>query len=266
MPSALYDQIGGTYVSTRRPDPRVAAVIGHALGDARTVINVGAGAGAYEPAQLSVIAVEPSRHMIRQRTAGTFPAIQGMAEALPFRDAAFDAALALLTLQHWADWRRGVDEMKRVANRLVVFTFEPGGRNFWLTATYFPEIIELDRRRCPSVADLVRYCGDCGVEPVPVPHDCTDGFLAAYWRRPEAYLDSRVRAGMSGFALLDANVVTRGVAHLRSDLESGAWEQRFGHLRQVEALDAGYRILITDGNPSRPARPPGNGATAQSAR
>jgi SAM-dependent methyltransferase len=247
MPQAIYDHIGGTYTSTRHPDARIAAAIMRALDDAKTVVNVGAGAGAYEPADRSLVAVEPSLHMIRQRAAGTAPVIQASAEALPFRDHSFDAALALLTLHHWTDWRRGFDEMRRVADRLVALTVEPGDvGNFWLTDAYFPEIVELDGGRCPSVADLVRHVGDCRVDRIAIPHDCVDGFLAAYWRRPEAYLDPRVRAGISGFALLDQDVVTRGVARLKADLESGVWEERFGHIRRLEALDVCYRLLVTD--------------------
>jgi SAM-dependent methyltransferase len=247
MHQALYDQIGRTYTSTRRSDPRIAAAIMRALGDAKTVVNVGAGAGAYEPTGLSVFAVEPSWQMIRQSTAGTAQVIQASAEALPFRDATFDAALALLTLHHWTDWHRGLDEMRRVANRLVVFTFEPEEvGNFWLTDAYFPEIIELDRGRCPSVSEIVRHLGDCRVDRIVIPHDCVDGFLAAYWRRPEVYLDPNVRAGISGFALLNQEVVTRGVAHLKADLESGAWEQRFGHIRKLDSLDVCYRLLIAE--------------------
>src|SRR5262245_7208045 len=193
MPQALYDQIGRTYIATRHPDARIAAAIMGALGDVQTVVNVGAGAGAYEPTDHSIFAVEPSSHMIRQRAAGSAAVIQATAEALPFRDHSFDAALALLTLHHWTDWRRGLDEMKRVADRLVVFTFEPGDvGSFWLTDAYFPEIVDLDRGRCPSVADLVRHLGNCQVHRIAIPHDCVDGFLAAYWRRPEAYLDPRV--------------------------------------------------------------------------
>src|SRR5262249_51118257 len=159
----------------------------------------------------------------------------------------FDAALAVLTLHHWSDWRSGLAEMKRVANRLVVLTFEPGDvGNFWLTEAYFPEIVELDRGRCPSVAEIVHDLGDCRVDRIAVPHDCVDGFLAAFWRRPEAYLDPAVRAGISGFALLDRDVVARGVAQLRSDLESGAWDRRFGHLRSLHALDVCYRLVVTN--------------------
>ena len=136
-----------------------------------------------------------------------------------------------------------------MAARLVIFTFEPGEvGNFWLTNAYFPEFVDLDRGRCPSVADLVHHLGDCRVDRIAIPHDCADGFLAAYWRRPEAYLDPLVRAGISGFALLDKHVVTRGVARLKADLESGAWEQRFGNLRQLDALDVCYRLLVTGRN------------------
>ena len=199
MPQALYDHIGKTYASTRHSDPRIAAAIMRALGDSHTMVNVGAGTGAYEPTDRTICAVEPSAHMIRQRNAGTAFIVQASAEALPFRDDTFDAALALLTVHHWTDWRRGLDEMRRVADRLVVFTFEPGNvGNFWLTDTYFPEIVELVCRRCPSVADLARHLGDCSMDRVAIPHDCADGFLAAYWRRPEAYLDPRGTGGDLG--------------------------------------------------------------------
>jgi SAM-dependent methyltransferase len=251
MPQALYDRIGKTYASTRRSDPRIAAAIMlRALGGSHTVVNVGAGTGAYEPTDRATCAVEPSAQMIRQRKTGTAFIVQASAEALPFRDDTFDAALALLTVHHWTDWRRGLDEMRRVADHLVVFTFEPGDLgNFWLTDTYFPEIVELVRARCPSVAELTGHLGECRRAHVAIPHDCADGFLAAYWRRLGAYLDPRVRAGISGFALLGHDAVARGVARLRSDLESGVSEDRFGHLRQLEELDVCYRILST-ANPS----------------
>ncbi len=241
----LYDQIGRTYTSTRQSDPRIAAAIVRALGDAETVLNVGAGTGSYEPADRSVVAIEPSSQMIRQRAVGSAPVVQAAAEALPFRADTFDAALASLTLHHWTDWRRGLDEMRRVANRLVVFAFEPS-EGFWLTDAYLPEIIELDCGSSPSIADLVRHLGGCRVDRIAVPHDCADGFLAAYWRRPEAYLDPTVRAGISGIARLDPDVVIRGVARLKEDLQSGAWERRFGHLRQLDALDVCYRLVVTD--------------------
>ena len=247
MTHASYDQIGRGYTATRRPDPRLAAAISAALGDAGTVVNVGAGAGAYEPVAASVVAVEPSWLMIRQRSRPASRAVQAIAEALPFRAATFDAALAVLTIHHWTDWRQGIAEMKRVAKRVVLFTFDTAAvRHFWLTETYFPELVELDRKRSPSIAELVRALGDCTVDRIAVPHDCADGFLAAFWRRPEAYLDSNVRAAMSGFALLDQNVVARGIARLQSDLESGVWDRDHGHLRSLDALDAGYRLLATN--------------------
>jgi len=246
MEQARYDRIGRQYTATRRADPRIAAAILDALGDADSVVNVGAGAGAYEPVGRSLVAVEPSWQMIRQRSDGSL-VVQASAEALPFPAGAFDAALAVLTLHHWVDWRRGLDEMKRVADRLVIFTIEPREvGSFWLTESYFPEIVGLDRGRCPSVDEIVEYLGNCSVDHIAIPHDCVDGFLAAFWRRPEAYLDPGVRAGMSGFALLEQGVVDRGVAQLKSDLDSGDWERRFGHIRSLDALDVCYRLLVTN--------------------
>jgi SAM-dependent methyltransferase len=246
MEQALYDQIGRHYTSTRRPDPRIAAAILDALGDADSIVNVGAGAGAYEPTGRSLVAVEPSWQMISQRQRGASLVVQASAEALPFQAGTFDAAMAVLTLHHWGDWRSGLSEMKRVADRLVIFTIEPReAGNFWLTESYFPEIAELDRGRCPSVDEIVESLGNCRVEHITIPHDCADGFLAAFWRRPEAYLDPRVRAGMSGFALLEQDVVDRGVAQLKSDLESGVWARRFGHITSLEALDVCYRLVVT---------------------
>jgi SAM-dependent methyltransferase len=200
----------------------------------------------------SVIAVEPSSRMIRQRATGMARVLQAAAEALPFPDDTFDAGLAVLTLHHWTDWRRGLDEMQRVSRRLVIFTFEPGAlADFWLTAAYFPEIVERARVGCPAVTDVMRHLGTCTADRIAIPHDCADGFLAAYWRRPEAYLDPEVRAGISGLALLDVETVTRGVARLEADLESGRWEERFGQLRQADTLDVGYRLVVADRTVSR---------------
>jgi GNAT superfamily N-acetyltransferase/SAM-dependent methyltransferase len=242
---ATYDRIGRTYALTRRPDPRIAAAIMRGLGDAEVVVNVGAGAGAYEPADRAVVAVEPSWQMIQQRGATAAPAVQASAEALPFPDGTFDAALAVLTLHHWTDWRRGLEEMRRVANRLVLFTVEPADvGDFWFTAAYLPEIVRLDQGRCPSVAEVVDHLGNCTVEHIAIPHDCRDGFLAAFWRRPEAYLDPQIRAGISAFALLDQETVARGIGRLEADLESGEWEQRFGSVRGLDTLDVCYRLVV----------------------
>lgn len=247
MDQALYDQIGRQYSTTRSADPRIAAAIDAALGHARSVLNVGAGTGSYEPINRFVIAVEPAQRMIAQRRREAAPVVQASSEALPFRDRSFDAALAVLTVHHWANWRIGIQEMRRVAGRIVIFTFEPGdvGR-FWLTDAYFPEITELDRGRCPSIREVVNAVGRCTVERVPIPHDCSDGFLAAYWRRPEAYLDPAVRASISGLAMLGDDVIARGVKRLQADLDSGVWEERFGHVRTLESLDVCYRLLVAD--------------------
>jgi SAM-dependent methyltransferase len=242
----IYDRIGRSYQTTRRADPRIAAAIMRALGAADVIVNVGAGTGSYEPADRRVVAVEPSWRMIEQRAHLSTPVVRAEAEALPFQSGAFDASLAVLTLHHWTDWRRGLDEMARVASRRVIFTIDPGAvARFWLTQEYFPEIVVTDRKRCPSIAEVVRHLGDCTVEHVAIPHDCLDGFLAAFWRRPEAYLDPRMRAGVSSFALMDEQTVARGLARLRADLDSGEWERRFGSVRSLETLDVCYRLVIS---------------------
>jgi len=241
---AIYDEIGRTYTSTRRPDPRVEAAIRAALGDAASVVNVGAGAGSYEPPQ-TVLAVEPSAAMIAQRPPGAAPAVQATAERIPLTDGACDAALAVLTIHHWVDQERGVTEMRRVARRVVILTWDPDSAEaFWLVRDYLPESTALDRRRMPAIAAVREWMGGAEVRPVPVPHDCVDGFFAAYWRRPEAYLDPRVRAGMSNLAQLGAPV-DRAVAALRADLESGAWHERNRDLLDLDELDLGYRLLVS---------------------
>jgi SAM-dependent methyltransferase len=245
---SVYDQIGSRYTGTRRPDPRIAAAIGAALGDARTLVNVGAGAGAYEPHDRRVVAVEPSRAMIGQRPAGAAPCIQAVAERLPFRDRAVDASLAVLTIHHWTDQAAGLAELRRVAHRrVVVFTWDPDAcGKFWLTTEYFPEILGLDLPRFASMAALERSLGAIRAIPVPIPHDCRDGFLGAFWRRPAAYLDPLVRSAMSGFSLLDPEHVRRGLARLTEDLKSGRWEARHAALRERESLDLGYRLVVAE--------------------
>jgi SAM-dependent methyltransferase len=241
---AIYDEIGRTYASTRRPDPRVGAAIRAALGDAASVVNVGAGAGSYEPPQ-TVLAVEPSAAMIAQRPEGAAPAVQATAERIPLPDGACDAALAVLTIHHWVDLRRGVAEMRRVARRVVILTWDPDFADaFWLVRDYLPESKDLDRGRMPSIGHVCECMGGAGAAPVPVPHDCVDGFFAAFWRRPEAYLDPRVRAGMSNLAQLGPPV-DRAVAALRADLESGVWHERNRDLLDLDELDLGYRLLVS---------------------
>lgn len=238
---AIYDAIGEGYALARQPDPRIAAAIVAALGDACSVVNVGAGAGSYEPRDRNVRAVEPSEKMIRQRPDGAAPCVQGAAEALPFENGAFDAAMAVLTIHHWSDWRAGLREMRRVARRRVVLlTFDVDAAPFWLTHDYFPALLQLDRQIMPPLGDLECELGAFQATPVPVPHDCIDGFLGAYWRRPERYLDPAVRRSMSSFARIDAE---EGLQRLARDLESGAWRARYGDLLALDALDIGYRLL-----------------------
>jgi SAM-dependent methyltransferase len=240
----LYDTIGREYRLHRRPDPRIAAAIVRALGDAVSVVNVGAGAGSYEPVDRRVIAVEPSLEMIRQRAAGAAAVAQASANDLPFRDRAVDAALAVLTVHHWPDRARGLAELGRVARRVVILTWMPGGDRFWLVEDYFPELLAIDRAIFPSVADFAAVLGEVEVRTVPVPHDCRDGFLGAYWRRPQAYLDDGVRLAISTFSKIDT---APGLARLRADLASGAWHQRHRAVLTVSELDLGYRLIIREG-------------------
>lgn len=242
----LYDTIGASYPATRRTEPRIAARIWAALGDAQTVLNVGAGTGSYEPPDRDVTAVEPSALMRAQRPAGTAPCVAAAAANLPFEDGAFDAAMAVSTVHHWPDPIAGLLEMRRVARRVVVFTFdesEPGWRDrFWLTRDYLPEFAELFVGRA-SLAGQARAI-DARLEPVLVPWDCADGFFEAYWRRPEAYLDDRVRRAVSVWARVGPGAEQRAVRSLRADLESGRWAERNRELLDLEAADLGLRLLI----------------------
>jgi SAM-dependent methyltransferase len=239
----LYDRIGVGYAAYRRPDPRIASVIEDALGDAASVVNVGAGTGSYEPAGRTVLAVEPSAEMVRQRAASAAPAARATAERLPLRDRSVDAAMAVLTIHHWSDWRRGLAEMRRIArDRVVVLTWEPEHAGFWLVQDYFPEIPAHDRDTFPALDEVAGFLGTGDVRPVPVPADCSDGFLGAYWRRPEMYLDAGARAAISGFARL-GDLDTK-LARLRADLADGAWERRHGHLRALDTVDLGYRLIV----------------------
>ena len=239
---ALYDQIGVDYANLRRPDPRIQAALDACLGDARTVLNVGAGAGSYEPAGRDVTALEPSAEMIAQRPPGAAPAILGAAERLPFPDASFDAAMAVLTVHHWTDKPAGLAELCRVTRGpIVIMTFDPAHRGSWLT-DYLPQLRELDAGQFPPMEDYARMLGAVDILTLPIPADCLDGFLYAYWRRPAAYIDPRIRKGISSFWLLDN--LGAGLARLDQDLASGAWHARYGHLLDQDAFDAGYRIVV----------------------
>jgi SAM-dependent methyltransferase len=241
----LYDSIGASYTLTRRTEPRIAARIWTALGDARTVLNVGAGTGSYEPADRQVLAVEPSALMRSQRRPDAAPCLAGSAENLPFHDQSFDAAMAVCTVHHWQDPIAGLREMQRVARRVVVFLFDTSDPSqFWLTRDYLPEFAGL--RGCivlASVDELARAIG-ARMEPVPIPWDCADGFFEAYWRRPEAYLDENVRRGISVWASVGLDAEQRAVDSLRVDLASGRWTERNRDVVDLDAADLGARLLV----------------------
>ena len=241
----LYDTLGKSYAEARIEDPRVAAQIHAALDGAARIVNVGAGTGSYEPRDRVVLAVDPSPTMIRQRRPGSAPSVLAAAEALPIHDDSFDAAMAVLTVHHWSDLPRGLAELRRVAARQVVVFFEPLAlQGYWLL-DYFPDIADLPtERRAPGTKELERELDVVDVRTVMVPADCTDGFGAAYWSRPEAYLDPTVQAGISSLALLTVEARQRGTEQLRADLGSGRWEDRHGHLRHLDEFDGGYRLAI----------------------
>jgi SAM-dependent methyltransferase len=240
----LYDTIGATYTVTRRTEPRIAARIWAALGDARTVLNVGAGTGSYEPPGRDVTAVEPSALMRAQRPAGAAPCLDAVAESLPFEDQSFDAAMAVSTVHHWQDPIAGLREMRRVARRVVVFTFdETGWRDrFWLTRDYLPEVAAL-LAGWPTLTEQVRAIRG-RIEPVLIPWDCADGFFEAYWRRPEAYLDENVRRGISVWARVGLDAEQRAVRNLRDDLASGRWAERNRDIADLESAELGLRLLV----------------------
>jgi SAM-dependent methyltransferase len=243
----LYERPGGHYATHRRTDPRWAAHIRDALGDAAVVVNVGAGLGSYEPTDRRVVAVEPAAGMIAQRPAGSAPVVRGVAEALPLANDVADAAMAVLTVHHWRDLAAGIAEMRRVARRLVVVTWDPAlvGTRFWFVRDYLPEVMAHEAGLA-TLDDVRRHLRGADVRPLPVPSDCTDGFFAAYWARPHAYRDPTVRAAISGLALLDQRLVTAAVDRLGRDLESGRWDATYADLAGRTELDVGYRLVVAD--------------------
>ncbi|MFD4794760.1 MerR family transcriptional regulator [Streptomyces anulatus] len=242
----LYDVIGSAYPATRCTEPRIAARIREALGDARTVLNVGAGIGSYEPPDREVTAVEPSAVMRAQRPADAAPCVAAAAERLPFEDQSFDAAMAVSTVHHWRDPVAGLREMRRVARRVVVFTYDASGsgwrQRFWLTRDYLPEFAGL-LVDWPSLADLTQAIGG-RAEPVLIPWDCADGFFEAHWRRPEAYLDEQARRAVSVWTRVGPEAEQRAVDGLRADLSSGRWAERNRDLAALDAAELGLRLLV----------------------
>lgn len=241
---ARYDRIGAGYAQTRRECPRIAARIHAALGDARSVVNVGAGTGSYEPRDRQVIAVEPSAVMIAQRAT---PAIQASAAALPLDDDSVDAAMAILTIHHWEDdLATGLRELRRVAReRVVILTYDAqASRRMWLMADYLPEVADLDDRIFPPPHELGGT-----VEVVPLHRDTPDWMLGSFWAHPERVLDPAARAATSGFARMDPAVVDRVVAAVERDLADGTWDARHGHLRSLDEYDVGLRLVVGTASP-----------------
>lgn len=240
---ALYDTIGIQYGTYRRPDPRIARAIYGEVRQAGTIVNLGAGVGSYEPRDRALIAVEPSRMMISQRLRSAPPVVQARAESLPFRDRTFDVAMAILSIHHWSDIERGLREALRVVkHQVVLLTWIGFGQDFWLL-DYLPQIRKVDESLFPSIEDLAQILGPLRVIPVPIPHDCTDGFLCAYWRRPHAYLDEGVRSAISTFSRV--RDFQGGLRNLEKDLETGEWQERYDQVLNSECMDYGYRIVVT---------------------
>jgi SAM-dependent methyltransferase len=248
----LYDDIGKTYTASRAADPRLAARIVDALGDARSIANVGAGAGAYEPCDRDVIAIEPSGVMVAQRPPGSAPVLRGSAEALPLADDSVDAAMAVMSDHHWRDRRRGLREMRRIArHRVVLVNSDPTRADaFWLTREYLPGFKDLIpapyREQGVWARELRAVLGPIDVVVLPVPHDCRDGFYQAFWRRPEAYLRPAVRDNISVFGRLPLDQLAAALQRLTTDLETGAWAKHHGALMSLDAADVGLRLVIAD--------------------
>jgi SAM-dependent methyltransferase len=243
-----YDEIGGGYARTRNEDARFAAQIHAALGDARTVVNVGAGAGSYEPRDRHVIAIEPSDVMAAQRPVGCVPAIRASAGSLPLHDRSVDAAMAVVTVHHWdEEQQRGVRELRRVArDAVVIVTFDPEiSGQMWLMKDYLPEVAELDNRIFPAPDRIAAWLGGrTVVRAMPIPRDTPDWMLASFWAHPERVLDPHARQATSGFARMTPAIVSRVVKRLEHDLDSGTWDRRYGHLRALRSCDVGLRLIV----------------------
>lgn len=239
----LYDSIGKNYQDFRRPDPRIGDLINQEIGAAARIVNLGAGTGSYEPAGRGVVAVEPSWTMIRQRGHDLAPVVRAEAEHLPFRDNAFEVATAILTIHHWSDINRGLVEMRRVAkSRVVLLTWIGFVQHFWLL-DYLPQIKQTDEPLFPSIKRIGDALGgDIRVIPAPIPRDCTDGFLCAYWGRPERYLDKATRDAISTFSRIKDS--SGGLDRLRRDLASGRWHEKYRELQEKQSMDHGYRIVV----------------------
>jgi SAM-dependent methyltransferase len=239
-----YDDIGRDYARYRQADPRFAKHIVVALGDASSVLNVGAGAGSYEPHDRRVVALEPSALMISQRPINGAPAICGVAEALPFAASSFDAVMAVLTIHHWQNRDKGLSELRRVARRRVIFTFDPSVHNQMWLMDYVPQMAQLESAKGIPIGRIFDAVDGRSVAVLPVPFDCLDGMTIANWRHPEAYLDPAVHAGSSSLRQVDQRDLQHGLSRLASDLRTGKWQERYGYLLERTELDCGLRLIV----------------------
>lgn len=248
MSDAAYDELGVNYTDFRRSDPRIAARIWSALGDAASVVNVGAGAGSYEPRDREVIAVEPSPLMIAKRPSAAAPALKGVAEALPLDDQSVDAAMGTLTIHHWNDLDAGLDEMRRVARKRIVLLTIDAEKNaeIWTLSEYFPRAAQAEREKMPTMQGLEAKLPNATIEVVPAPSRCQDEFTSALWDRPELFLEPETLRASSLWHQLPAEVVEAGQERLRADLASGRWDEKHGHLRSLPELDIGLRLICEE--------------------
>jgi SAM-dependent methyltransferase len=245
-PAFNYNKEGQFYSGVRRPDPRIAAQIHAALGDAKTVLNVGAGAGSYEPLDRYVVALEPSEVMRKQRPAHLAPALIGTADKIPFDDNSFDAAMAILTVHHWPDRTKNLQEVRRVTKGpIVIMTFDPDvPTEFWM-GDYAPELVEVEHTRYGSVSSITGALGGHSeIQPIAVPRDCMDGFQVAFYARPEAFLQKEVRKSQSAWGFVSEEVTNRIVTNLSNDLASGKWDEKYGYLRARETINCQLRLIV----------------------
>lgn len=247
-PSFNYDEHGKKYANYRRTDPRIAKYITEALGTAKTVINVGAGAGSYEPNDRYVMAVEPSSAMRMQRMkAGKVPAIIGTADSLPFDNDSFDAAMATLTIHHWPDLEKGLLELRRVTiNQIVIMTYDPDKLDVFWNSYYFPELVDVEKSRYPKIKDITDILGEKSIiKEIPIPIDCQDGFQEAFYARPEAFLQNEIRKSQSAWGFLSDEVEQKLVKRLEDDLKSGKWDEKFGFHRNMPFFHGALRLIIS---------------------
>lgn len=239
---AIYNHIGIEYSAKRHADPSIAEQLHHELKGATRIINIGAGTGSYEPADVNLLAVEPSSTMISQRKAESHEVVQAFAENLPVADKSFSHAMTVLSMHHWEDRAQSFQEINRVvSDRLVAITWDPASDPYWLTQDYFPEIYELDKCIFPDMDELSEHFDEMKIDPLLIPHNCQDGFLAAYWQRPEAYLEAKVRKSISSFTKIEH--LSEGLKRLRRDLLNGDWAKNNRKILDLKFLDVGYKLI-----------------------